>query len=536
MEENLSRKSLALAADKGLENGASLSVRSSLGLEATCAGTPLSDTSLSSHTAYEDDYALSRISDSQADDSYEPSLSFLEDQELSTIDHAEYIPLQDPLTSCSTVTTSLSDHLLTGIYTDFASYFVWGSGLLEVIDVEAMQAGFPGFGTHTTESQASALDSELSNGVADLRSPPDRSLMSYPQPLGAESSFYVNPPPSEGGNELPHTQGAYYQTPNYAQSNAYAPANNWIPESYYHSPGIPYTQASEPNFYSSYQATYTSNPGSATQRPSLTSSYPSAYDTTTYPTSYQISHPHRPSNSSIKSPPSHTLAQDITTTTPSSPSQSSSSPTTSSRAASNSPRQSPPNTHHSHHSHHPATSTPSASTHRTNSSSSSSLSPYGLPVPGAPPNSWRCAFPHCTSRTIFTRGCDLRKHYHRHEKRFYCRHAGCPSSQPDPHPHPHPHPLPGHHHHHHHSDQSAAAAAAAGLTGGKGFSSKKDRARHEAKHNPQVRCTWVWRNARGEEERCGKVFSRVDNMQDHVKRIHRKGMGMGMGGGEGGKR
>ncbi|RYO55856.1 hypothetical protein AA0116_g8824 [Alternaria tenuissima] len=48
---------------------------------------------------------------------------------------------------------------------------------------------------------------------------------------------------------------------------------------------------------------------------------------------------------------------------------------------------------------------------------------------------------------------------------------------------------------------------------GGGFSSKKDLARHEAKHNPGVLCDW---------EGCDRVFSRVDNMRDHVKRIHLK--------------
>ncbi|OCL01648.1 hypothetical protein AOQ84DRAFT_214030 [Glonium stellatum] len=90
---------------------------------------------------------------------------------------------------------------------------------------------------------------------------------------------------------------------------------------------------------------------------------------------------------------------------------------------------------------------------------------------------WTCAYPGCTSRAVFTRGCDLRKHHKRHTKSFFCRHEGCPQS-----------------------------------TGG-GFSSKKDLARHEAKHNPGVICEW---------QGCDRVFSRVDNMRDHVKRIHLK--------------
>ncbi|KAF2175195.1 hypothetical protein K469DRAFT_510002, partial [Zopfia rhizophila CBS 207.26] len=74
-------------------------------------------------------------------------------------------------------------------------------------------------------------------------------------------------------------------------------------------------------------------------------------------------------------------------------------------------------------------------------------------------------------------GGDLRKHHKRHIKPLFCRHEGCPQS-----------------------------------TGG-GFSSKKELARHEAGHNHSVRCDW---------EGCNRVFSRVDNMRDHVKRMHLK--------------
>lgn len=119
---------------------------------------------------------------------------------------------------------------------------------------------------------------------------------------------------------------------------------------------------------------------------------------------------------------------------------------------------------------------------RRRSGSSRSLSPtsgnlenYGFPNDDG---SWRCAYPGCSSRNIFTRGCDLRKHYKRHSKHLFCRHDGCPQSSEG------------------------------------GFSSKKDRARHEAKHNPGVPCEW---------DGCGRVFSRVDNMKDHVRRIHKKG-------------
>jgi hypothetical protein len=101
---------------------------------------------------------------------------------------------------------------------------------------------------------------------------------------------------------------------------------------------------------------------------------------------------------------------------------------------------------------------------RGGSPSISDLSSYGyLNVDGT----WSCAFPGCTSRATFTRGCDLRKHYKRHTKSLFCRHEGCPQA-----------------------------------TEG-GFSSKKDRARHEAKHNPGILCEW---------DGCERVFSRVDNM------------------------
>lgn len=103
----------------------------------------------------------------------------------------------------------------------------------------------------------------------------------------------------------------------------------------------------------------------------------------------------------------------------------------------------------------------------------SDLQNFGYPLTDG--TSWRCAYPGCTSPAIFTRGCDLRKHYRRHTKSLFCRVEGC-------------------------------SAAKEG-----GFSSRKDRDRHEAKHRPDIRCEW-----RG----CDRVFSRVDNMKDHVRRIH----------------
>ena len=112
---------------------------------------------------------------------------------------------------------------------------------------------------------------------------------------------------------------------------------------------------------------------------------------------------------------------------------------------------------------------------RSSSPNPTELHNFGYPL--ADGRSWRCAHPGCNSQAIFTRGCDLRKHFRRHTKSLFCRHEDCPQS-----------------------------------TEG-GFSSRKDRDRHEAKHRPGVQCQW---------EGCERVFSRVDNMKDHVRRIHRK--------------
>lgn len=85
--------------------------------------------------------------------------------------------------------------------------------------------------------------------------------------------------------------------------------------------------------------------------------------------------------------------------------------------------------------------------------------------------SWSCAYPGCSSKSKFHRGCDLRKHYKRHTKTLFCRHESCPQAHEG------------------------------------GFSSKKDRARHEAKHNPNIVCEW---------EGCERLFSRQDNMVHRI--------------------
>ncbi|KAH8700651.1 hypothetical protein BGW36DRAFT_374649 [Talaromyces proteolyticus] len=134
-----------------------------------------------------------------------------------------------------------------------------------------------------------------------------------------------------------------------------------------------------------------------------------------------------------------------------------------------------PSSYHAHHRHHQRRQSSRALTHRSESPDAGDLADYGVRNPDG---TWRCAHPGCSSKTVFTRACDLRKHYNRHKKYLFCRFEGCPQA-----------------------------------TDG-GFSSKKDRARHEAKHNPQITCEW---------NGCDRVFSRVDNMKDHVRRIHHRG-------------
>ena len=98
---------------------------------------------------------------------------------------------------------------------------------------------------------------------------------------------------------------------------------------------------------------------------------------------------------------------------------------------------------------------------------------YNYGTLNADNRTWKCAYPGCHSKAIFVRPCDLRKHFHRHNKQFFCRHEGCSQSREG------------------------------------GFSSKKDRLRHESKHNPGVECEW---------EGCERIFSRVDNMRNHMQR------------------
>lgn len=88
----------------------------------------------------------------------------------------------------------------------------------------------------------------------------------------------------------------------------------------------------------------------------------------------------------------------------------------------------------------------------------------------------RCPHPSCSSKTVFTRQCDVDKHYRLHFRQYFCRIEGCPQNQ------------------------TVA------------FATVKDRDRHERAHNPSIPC-----------EHCGKLFSRQDNLRDHCRRRHAKG-------------
>ncbi|EAW12448.1 C2H2 type zinc finger domain protein [Aspergillus clavatus NRRL 1] len=101
-----------------------------------------------------------------------------------------------------------------------------------------------------------------------------------------------------------------------------------------------------------------------------------------------------------------------------------------------------------------------------------------------------CPYPRCKSTLQFTRAREFHRHYKQHFKRFFCRYRDCPQSEPEPN--------------------------CPRFESKSGFATRKDRARHEAKHNPEIRCDW--RDNRGEQ--CTRVFSRMDNMRDHVRRIH----------------
>lgn len=82
--------------------------------------------------------------------------------------------------------------------------------------------------------------------------------------------------------------------------------------------------------------------------------------------------------------------------------------------------------------------------------------------------SWRCSYHSCSSQRVFSRACDLRKHFATHSKTFFCTKPGCPWT-----------------------------------LNGNGFATKKDRDRHMRAHNPRLACP---------HPGCDRTFSRTDNM------------------------
>ena len=94
-----------------------------------------------------------------------------------------------------------------------------------------------------------------------------------------------------------------------------------------------------------------------------------------------------------------------------------------------------------------------------------------------------CPHPGCSSKVLFTRQCDLDKHYRLHFRKYFCRVTGCGVTR--------------------RSNHQAARTAQIG------FPTIKDRDRHEKRHHPSFRCHY-----------CMKLFSRWDNLKDHCRRRH----------------
>lgn len=89
-----------------------------------------------------------------------------------------------------------------------------------------------------------------------------------------------------------------------------------------------------------------------------------------------------------------------------------------------------------------------------------------------------CPHLSCSSKILFTRRCDLNKHYRTHIRNHFCRANNCK----------------------HNSGRSTL-----------GFATKKDRDRHEKTHNPSMPCSC-----------CGKLFSRSDGLRAHFRRQHQR--------------
>lgn len=307
-----------------------------------------------------------------------------------------------------------------------------------------------------------------------------------PQQQVLYTSHQNSPPSNQSWMSLPlYSQQQNTYQPSLPPNNPYSSLDTSI-----FSPGgevIPPTpQTSEPSSY------YDSMPNQHTQQGYLTTTTPS------HANSYSS---HESNATSISSLSRSCSPTQLTCTASSNAFTYSTSPETTETAGSYVKR--------SNSTYQNRQATPSPPSQPLYHSSSNPLHSYGIPVPASSSSAvqtWRCAYPSCSSRALFTRGCDLRKHFNRHSKHLFCRVKGCPQSAPRL------------------SEDSQAHANGWGrglgpIGGGGGFSSKKDRARHEAKHNPKIMCEWIGEGG----ERCGRKFSRADNMKDHVRRIHRKG-------------
>lgn len=141
---------------------------------------------------------------------------------------------------------------------------------------------------------------------------------------------------------------------------------------------------------------------------------------------------------------------------------------------------------------------------------------------------WRCAFSGCKSNVSFSRPCDLRKHFRRHEKRWFCRYDGCERSEAYAASVRAGHkngslsgsgamvirdslfaPIPN-------ADGLERSKRSSSSMIGIGYGTRKDRDRHERTHNPNIACP---------AEGCPRRFARADNMRDHHRRIHANAAG-----------
>ncbi|ETI20484.1 hypothetical protein G647_08521 [Cladophialophora carrionii CBS 160.54] len=317
----------------------------------------------------------------------------------------------------------------------------------------------------------------------------DLQSISFDDASSDSVSFFPVPTVADTALTTHFNTTATSPAPTTADSYAMYEQNQWFPYSSYRQPTplLPYDSISAS---SAHYPVFSHHPSAQIIPPTPQDVHNSHFDFSHVPTSTIPSHHHlaaSPSFSQVSHPGTHSHRGSI-----SSMSRSCSPSSTLSRGDTLRPSLRSNSTSSSTSLH--AYGIPVVETPSTFLSTSVSASPSGH---GGQAQSWRCAYPGCTSRATFTRGCDLRKHYNRHSKHLFCRVDGCPQSEA----------------------AAAARAKSADQPLAGGFSSKKDRARHEAKHNPGIKCEW--RGPEGEE--CGRVFSRMDNMKDHVRRIHNKG-------------